>query len=220
MRGGGGVFTVRSNEVEPNKDQAAVASFSVVFPSKEERAATSFVVECFTHSADSLTVHSKLEVLLDGCLLSRRFLAGARLCASIKSPSLTLKYIRSCKPLEVCCGRGHATNVWLINDGPCPLDLEFSAGVLFHVRPRRFSIDDGDHMELRISAAESAGRTAKHSNDNRYESVLEATVTPQGFKVALVNLVGSFQQDATSDATALTGSKRGASGDCKKFMTL
>ncbi|KAL1441266.1 hypothetical protein MTO96_008687 [Rhipicephalus appendiculatus] len=47
-------------------------------------------------------------------------------------------------------------------------------------------------------------------------------VTPQGFKVALVNLVGSFEQHATSDATALASaaSKRGETGDCKKFMTL
>ncbi|KAL1439321.1 hypothetical protein MTO96_010343 [Rhipicephalus appendiculatus] len=40
-----GVFTVRSNKVEANEDQAAGASFSVVLPSKEERAATSFAVE-------------------------------------------------------------------------------------------------------------------------------------------------------------------------------
>ncbi|KAL1441265.1 hypothetical protein MTO96_008686 [Rhipicephalus appendiculatus] len=169
IRGGKGVFTVRSKEVEGNEDQAATASFSVVLPSKEERAATSFVVDCSTYIADCLTVQAKLEVILDGCLLSRRFLAGVGLCASIKPPSLTLEHVSTCKPLEVCCGRGRATSVWLKNDGPCPLDLELSAGALFHVRPGRFRIHAADHMELHISAAESAGRIGTHGNDNRCE---------------------------------------------------
>lgn len=220
IRGGEGVFTVRSKEVEGN--EAAAASFSVVLPSKEERAATSFVVDCSTHSADCLTVQAKMEVLLDGCLLSRRFLAGVGLCVSIKPPSLTLEHVSTFKPLEVCCGRGRATSVWLKNDGPCSLDLELSAGALFHVRPGRFRIQAADHMELLISAAESAGRIGTHGSDSRCESILEATVTPQGFKVALVNLVGSFEQHAASDAMTLASaaSKRAASGNCKKFMTL
>ncbi|XP_037516715.1 uncharacterized protein LOC119393670 [Rhipicephalus sanguineus] len=220
IRGGEGVFTVRSKEVEGN--EAAATSFSVVLPSKEERAATSFVVECSTHSADCLTVQAKMEVLLDGCLLSRRFLAGVGVCVSIKPPSLTLEHVSTCKPLEVCCGRGRATSVWLKNDGPCSLDLELSAGALFHVRPGRFRIQAADHMELLISAAESDGRIGTHGSDSRCESILEATVTPQGFKVALVNLVGSFEQHAASDAMTLASaaSKRAASGNCKKFMTL
>ncbi|KAH8023644.1 hypothetical protein HPB51_015140 [Rhipicephalus microplus] len=59
-------------------------------------------------------------------------------------------------------------------------------------------------------------------NGSGLTSVLEATVTPQGFKVALVNLVSSFKQHATSDATALASafSKHGATGGCKKLKTL
>nr|XP_037279817.1 uncharacterized protein LOC119172775 [Rhipicephalus microplus] len=215
---GEGVFAVRSEEVEANKDQAR---FSVILPSKEERTATSFIVDCSTRSADRLVVQAKLEVLLDGCLLSRRLLAGVGLRASIKPPSLTLEHVNACEPLEVCCGRGQ-TKVWLKNDSPCPLDLELSAGVLFHVKPGRFRIHAADHMELHISATESAERIGACSSDNRCESVLEATVTPQGFKVALVNLVSSFKQHATSDATALASafSKHGATGGCKKLKTL
>lgn len=218
IRGGGGVFALRSEEVEANKDQAR---FSVILPSKEERTATSFIVDCSTRSADRLVVQAKLEVLLDGCLLSRRLLAGVGLCASIMPPSLTLEHINACEPLEVCCGRGQ-TRVWLKNDSPCPLDLELSAGVLFHVKPGRFRIHAADHMELYISATESAERIGARSSDNRCESVLEATVTPQGFKVALVNLVSSFKQHAASDATALASafSKHGATGGCKKLKTL
>ncbi|XP_054926946.1 uncharacterized protein [Dermacentor andersoni] len=222
IHGGKGVFSVRLKESEgTKKDQAAATALPVVFPSKEEQAATSFIVECSTHSADCLTVQAKMEVQLDGSLLSRKVLAEVGLCASVEPPSLALEHVSAYKPLEVCCGRGRATSVWLRNGGPCTLDLEMSAGPLFHVSPEKFRIQAADHMELLLSAADSAGRIGTHASDTRCEGILEATVMPQGFKVALVSLVGSSEQHTASNVTALAGdSKRSQASDSKTFLTL
>lgn len=219
--GGKGMFSVRLKNAEGTKQGQAATALSVVFPSKEEQAATSFIVECSTHSADCLTVQAKMEVKLDGSLLTRKILAGVGLCASVEPPSLTLEHVGTSKPLEVCCGRGRATSVWLRNGGPCPLDLEMSAGPLFHVSPERFRIQAVANMELLLSVADSAGRIGTRAADTRCEGILEATVMPQGFKVTLVRLVGSYEQHTASGATALSGaSKRSQASDCKTFLTL
>ncbi|XP_070393433.1 uncharacterized protein [Dermacentor albipictus] len=220
--GGKGVFSVRLKESEgTKKDQAAATALPVVFPNREEQAATSFIVECSTHSADCLTVQAKMEVQLDGSLLSRKVLAEVGLCASVEPPSLALEHVSAYKPLEVCCGRGRATSVWLRNGGPCTLDLEMSAGPLFHVSPEKFRIQAADHMELLLSAAASAGRIGTHASDTTCEGILEATVMPQGFKVALVSLVGSSEQHTASNVTALAGAPRHSQGsDNKTFLTL
>ncbi|XP_075549129.1 uncharacterized protein LOC142582901 isoform X2 [Dermacentor variabilis] len=220
--GGKGVFSVRLKESEgAKKDQAAATALPVVFPSREEQAPTSFIVECSTHSADCLTVQAKMEVQLDGSLLSRKVLAEVGLCASVEPPSLALEHVSAYKALEVCCGRGRATSVWLRNGGPCTLDLEMTAGPLFHVSPEKFRIQAADHMELLLSAADSAGRIGTHASDTRCEGILEATVMPQGFKVALVSLVGSSEQHTASNVTALAGAlKHSQASDSKTFLTL